>query len=52
MSMPEVKCLIQLQHDNIVKLKEVIRSNQSKELYLVFELLKTDLHDLIKARRK
>ena len=52
MSLPEVKCLIQLQHLNIVKLKEVIRSNRTEELYLLFELLQTDLHDLIKKRRK
>ena len=29
MSLPEVKCLIQLQHLNIVKLREVLRSNQT-----------------------
>ena len=52
MSLPEVKCLIQLQHPNIVKLKEVVRSNESRELFLVFELLATDLHDLIKKKRK
>lgn len=52
MSMPEVKCLVQLQHPNIVKLKEVLRSSHSKELYLVFDLLSTDLHELIKKRRK
>ena len=48
MAMPEVKCLIQLQHINVVKLKEVIRTSKTKELYLVFELLTTDLHELIK----
>jgi protein kinase len=52
MSLPEVKCLIQLQHLNIVKLKEVIRSNVTEELFLLFELLQTDLHDLVKKRRK
>lgn len=52
MSMAEVKCLIQLQHLNIVKLKEVIRSNFTNELFLIFELLQTDMHDLIKHKRK
>lgn len=51
MSLAEVKCLIQLQHLNIVKLKEVIRSDNS-ELYLIFELLQTDMHDFIKKKRK
>ncbi|CDW76604.1 serine threonine-protein kinase mak [Stylonychia lemnae] len=52
MSMNEVKCLIQLQHLNIVKLKEVIRSSYTNELYLIFELLQSDLHELIKKKRK
>ena len=52
MSMPEIKCLLQLQHLNIVKLREVFWSPKEKELFLVFELLQSDMHDLIKARRK
>ena len=37
MANPEVKALIQLQHPNIVKLKEVLR--HENVLYMIFELL-------------
>ena len=46
MANPEVKALIQLQHPNIVKLKEVIRHENI--LYMIFELLDMDLYKLIK----
>jgi len=46
---PEVKALIQLQHPNIVKLKEVIRHDNT--LYMMFELLDMDVYKLIKGRR-
>ena len=42
----EVKSLINLKHDNIVKLKEMIRSED--KLYLVFEFMDNNLYDLIK----
>jgi len=46
---PEVKALIQLQHPNIVKLKEVVRHGNT--LCMFFELLDMDLYKLMKARR-
>lgn len=46
---PEVEALIKLQHPNIVKLKEVIRHENT--LYIMFELLDMDLYKMIKQRR-
>lgn len=50
MSNPEVKALIQLQHPNIVKLKEVIRHENI--LYMMFEILDMDLYKLIKKKKE
>ncbi len=36
-------------HENIVKLKLVIKAENNKDLYLVFEFMETDLHAVIKA---
>eukprot|EP00347_Sterkiella_histriomuscorum_P015595 403356434 len=46
---PEVQALIQLQHPNIVKLKEVIRHDNT--LYMLFELLDMDLYKMLKMRK-
>ena len=48
MSLREIKSLRKLTHQNIVKLKEVIRSND--ELHFVFEYLDQNLYDLIKDK--
>jgi mitogen-activated protein kinase 15 len=37
------------EHENIIKLKEVIRAENDKDIYLVFEFMETDLHAVIKA---
>jgi len=52
MALPEVKCLIQLIHPNVIRLKEVLRGTAMRELYLIFELLFSDLHEMIKDRGK
>ena len=44
----EVKSLRELNHPNIVKLKEVIR--EEKQLYFVFEYMKQNLYQLMKDR--
>ena len=31
-------------HDNIIKLKEVIKASNNLDLYLLFEYMETDLH--------
>ena len=45
MALPEIKALIQLNHPSIVKMKEVLRSNDT--VYIVFELLDQDMGKLI-----
>lgn len=47
----EVVFLQQLKHhDNVVELVNVHRSDNSMDLYLVFEYVETDLHAVIKAK--
>ena len=46
--MREVKSLKKLNHTNIVKLKEVIRENDT--LYFIFEFMKENLYQMMKAR--
>lgn len=36
-------------HENLVKLLNVIRAENNKDLYLVFDFMETDLHAVIKA---
>lgn len=36
-------------HANIVKLENVIRSANQKDIYLVFDFMETDLHAVIRA---
>lgn len=43
----EITILPQLDHDNIVKLQEVIRARNGKDIYLVFEFVETDLHSVL-----
>ncbi|XP_037911803.1 probable serine/threonine-protein kinase DDB_G0268078 isoform X5 [Hermetia illucens] len=48
MNLREVKSLKKLSHANVVKLKEVIRENDT--LYFVFEYMKENLYQMIKDR--
>ncbi|KAI5694463.1 hypothetical protein M8J77_005598 [Diaphorina citri] len=50
MNLREVKSLKKLSHANLVKLKEVIRENDT--LYFVFEYMKENLYQLIRDRDK
>jgi len=36
-------------HDNIVKLQNVLKADNDKDIYLVFEFMETDLHAVIRA---
>lgn len=48
----ELKLLRYLQHDNIISLKDVMMPVQRrtfKDVYLVYELMDTDLHQIIKS---
>ena len=47
-SLREIKSLRKLSHQNIVKLKEVIRSND--ELYLVFEFIDQNIYQVMRDR--
>lgn len=47
----EVMYLRQLSgHENIIKLLSIMHANNNKDLYLVFELMETDLHVVIRAK--
>ncbi|CAG0925903.1 unnamed protein product, partial [Notodromas monacha] len=47
MNLKEVKSLKKLSHPNVVKLKEVIRENDT--LYFVFEYMRENLYQLMKS---
>lgn len=36
-------------HENIIKLRQVIKAENNKDIYLIFEFMETDLHAVIKA---
>jgi mitogen-activated protein kinase 15 len=36
-------------HENIIKLLNIIKAENEKDLYLVFEYMETDLHAVIRA---
>lgn len=36
-------------HENVIKLKQVLKAKNDKDIYLVFEFMETDLHAVIKA---
>ena len=48
MQLREIQSLKKLSHNNVVKLKEVIRENDT--LYFVFEYMKENLYQLMKDR--
>jgi mitogen-activated protein kinase 15 len=45
----EIMFLQALKHDNIIKLLNVHRAENDKDIYLVFEYMETDLHVVIRA---
>lgn len=46
----EVMFLQSLKHDNVIKLVNVHRADNDKDIYLVFEFMETDLHAVIRAK--
>jgi protein kinase len=48
MNLREVKSLRKLSHRNVIKLKEVIRENDT--LYFVFEYMNENLYQMMKQR--
>lgn len=49
-SLPEIKSLMKLSHPNVVRLYELIKSNN--ELYFVFEFMDKNVYQLMKDRQK
>jgi len=45
----EVMFLQEMTHDNIIRLTDVLRAENDKDLYLVFDYMETDLHAVIRA---
>lgn len=45
----EIMFLQALNHDNIIKLLNVLKADNDKDIYLVFEYMDTDLHAVIRA---
>ena len=45
----EVIYLRQMEHENVVKLESVMKADNDKDLYLIFEYMETDLHATIRA---
>lgn len=48
----ELKLLRHLRHENVIQLKDVMMPNHPrtfKDVYLVYELMDTDLHQIIKS---
>lgn len=37
------------EHENIVKLHNVLRADNDRDIYLIFEYMETDLHAVIRA---
>lgn len=49
-ALPEIKSLMKLNHPNIVRLHELIKSNN--ELYFVFEFMDKNVYQVMKDRQK
>jgi len=45
----EVVYLMQMEHENIIRLRDVCKAANDKDLYLIFEYMETDLHATIRA---
>jgi mitogen-activated protein kinase 15 len=43
----EIEILKQLDHANIIKLYDTIRADNNKDVYLLFEFMEADLHNVI-----
>merc|ERR1712093_306510 len=45
----EIMFLQELEHENIIGLQNVMKAENDKDIYLVFEYMETDLHAVIRA---
>jgi mitogen-activated protein kinase 15 len=44
----EIMFLQEFDHENIIKLLDVIKADNDKDIYLIFEFMEIDLHSLIR----
>ncbi|KAG4985459.1 hypothetical protein JHK82_033058 [Glycine max] len=50
----EIKLLCHMEHDNIIKIKDIIRPAEREnfnDVYIVYELMDTDLHQIIQSNQ-
>ncbi|CAL6056921.1 Mitogen-activated_protein kinase [Hexamita inflata] len=45
----EIMFLQELNHENVIRLFNVLRAENDRDIYLVFEFMETDLHQVIRA---
>lgn len=45
----EIMLLLQMDHENVIKLINVMKAENNKDVYLVFDYMDTDLHAVIRA---
>ncbi|KAK9123769.1 hypothetical protein Sjap_013371 [Stephania japonica] len=48
----EIKLLVHMDHDNVIKIRDIIRPPEREnceDVYIVYELMDTDLHQVIKS---
>ena len=45
----EVMFLQSLSHENIVRLLNIMKAENNKDLYMIFEFMDTDMHAVIRA---
>ena len=45
----EVMFLLQIKHPNVIRLRRVIKADNKKDIYLIFDYMQTDLHAVIRA---
>lgn len=45
----EIMLLLQMDHENVIKLINVMKAENNKDMYLVFDYMDTDLHAIIRA---
>ncbi|KAL9243893.1 hypothetical protein vseg_017730 [Gypsophila vaccaria] len=51
----EIKLLCHMHHDNVVKIRDIIRPPEREkfnDVYIVYELMDTDLHQIIKSNQE
>lgn len=45
----EIIFLQEMHHENIIRLLNVLRAENDKDIYLIFDYMETDLHAVIRA---